>query len=93
MTQDSNDYNIILQHKDNVIPKQRTVPTKVDISDDNLTANDNTNSTETSSILPFLSHGSEKALPKYAGRSRDDINEFIFKLLKIKKMTLKETKM
>ena len=41
---------------------------------------DNTNSTESADATLFLSSSSNKALPKYSAKPRDDINEFIYEL-------------
>ena len=41
---------------------------------------DTTVTTESHNATPFLTAGSEKTLPKYSGKPKDDIHEFIFKL-------------
>ena len=55
---------------------QHPVPHKVEVNDVATTST----STESNGATPFLSAASHKALPKYAGKTTDDINEFIYKL-------------
>ena len=37
-------------------------------------------SSDTPSATPFLTVGSDKNLPKYSGKSKDNIDEFVYKL-------------
>ncbi len=65
-----------------ILPRQHrptaAIPAKVHVHAG--TTNDTITSSDTQSALPFLTMGSEKALPKYSGRTNDDINEFLYKL-------------
>ena len=66
------DYNMILP------PHRQKIPAKVHVQPS--TTNDTTVSYDSNNATPFLSIGSDKALPKYSGTSNEDINEFLFKL-------------
>ena len=66
------DYNTILQ------PHHRTIPQHVHVK--TTTTNDTTVSFDGHHATPFLTIGSEEGLPRYTGKSTDDIHEFLFKL-------------
>lgn len=55
-----------------------TYQTKVHIHSG--TTNDTTVSNDTASATPVLAAGSDKALPKYSAKPKEDVNEFIYKL-------------
>ena len=68
------DYMSLL-HKNCFI--SRSISAKVYVHTGN--TNDTTVATDSHSATPILSAGSEKALPKYSGKYKDDVNEFIYK--------------
>ena len=69
-TIDTYDYNTIIK------PSSRSqIPMKVQLQ---TSSTDNTISTDSANPTPFLSAASNKALPKYSAKPKNDINKFIY---------------
>lgn len=60
------------------VRSQYIVPTQVDMPHGVSTISGDSSSSSTG--LPFLTAGPDKALPRYSGKEQEDINEFVYKL-------------